>query len=474
MASTISAGDTAYVIVSGALVLLMTPGLGLFYGGMVGEKNVLNTLMLSMVAMSLLGVQWLTIGYALAFGKGNGFIGGGDFYGAMNVDHLFSYAPYGDNLPHLVFWWFQLTFAMITPALISGTVIGRMRMRTWIIFTLVWATIVYDPVAHWVWSAWESDDGEMKYGWLREAGVLDFAGGAVVHLTSGFSALAAALVIGQPCKLCAEDQAHSIPLVFIGTALLWFGWNGFNGGSALAADGIAALATVNTNLSACMGMLTWMALDAYYHKPTSLGAMTGTVVGLATITPAAGFVRPLSALCFGAVGAVVSFMMIKHAKRGIADTLDCFFCHGTSGVVGMVMLGLFAEKDMNPGGDNGLFFAWDKHGGIFFGYQLLATVVVSAYSFVLTYVILTACKHIPIIGLRPSNEKEVIGLDVSMHGEFAMDSSRKKSDFHIEAVEPFSPGEKKAADPTLELPRLQTIVSVAADAEEEEGIIPGV
>lgn len=234
-------------------------------------------------------------------------------------------------------------------------------MRTWLAFTLIWATVVYDPVAHWLWGAWE-DDGDIKYGWLRDLGVLDFAGtylarsrgsigmegrrsgrlgrvsvvalfiltsslktcpvrfhcigGAVVHLTSGFSALAAALVIGQPCKMCVDDEAHSIPLVFIGTALLWFGWNGFNGGSALAADGIAALATVNTNISACMGMLTWMALDFRHHKASCLGAMTGTVVGLATITPAAGFVRPLSALAFGAVGSTVSFLAVRYAKRG--------------------------------------------------------------------------------------------------------------------------------------------------------------
>lgn len=245
-----------------------------------------------------------------------------------------------------------------------------------------------------------------------------------MHLTSGFSALAAALVIGQPCHMTRGEGAHSIPLVFIGTSLLWFGWNGFNGGSALAANGVAALATVNTNLSACAGMLVWLALDAYYGKASALGAMTGAVCGLATVTPAAGFVRPLSALVFGFLGSSISFFAIKHLKRGIADTLDCFFCHGISGVVGVILLGFLAEKELNSAGANGLFFDQTADGGQKFLYnQILATVVCAAWSFGFTYALLTLFKHIPFLGLRPSAGKEELGLDASIHGNAAYASS---------------------------------------------------
>jgi len=295
----------------------------------------------------------------------------------------------------------------------------------------MFATVIYDPVAHWVWGAWEAQDGKMRYGWLRELGVLDFAGGIVVHLTSGFSALAVALVIGQPSKKVPQEEAHSLPLVFIGTSLLWFGWNGFNGGSALSAGGVAALATVNTNVSACAGMITWMACDALAEgRPlTGLGAMTGAVVGLATITPAAGFVRPLSALVFGVTGAIVSFFSVKYLKTGwgIADTLDCFFCHGTSGVVGVVLVGLFAETEVNPGGADGLFFAFNQDGAKFFGYQVLATVVCACWSFGLAFALLMAFKAVPAIGLRTSENKEVVGLDQTLHNAYAYKNKKQNA-----------------------------------------------
>jgi len=409
--STISPGDTGYILLCGALVMFMTPGLGLFYGGMVSTNNVLNTLMLSLIAMCLVAVQWLLFGYSFAFGNGSSFFGSFQYFGSEGVgkgpDKM-----YGENIPEWAFWWFQLTFAMITPALISGSVVGRIRLRTWVVFTLVWTTVVYDAIAHWSWSAYKDGD-EVKFGWLRELGALDFAGGTVIEISSGFSGLAAALVIGRPTEANeANHTAHSVPMVFIGMAMLWFGWCGFNGGSALnCSDGIAALATVNTNIAASMGMLTWLGLDACYGIKSTLGAMNGAISGLVCITASAGFIRPLSALAFGFLGPLSTYYTLKYMKRGIADTLDVFFCHGVSGAVGMILIGFFAEKEMNPNGGDGVFFG----GSSLLGYQLIAVAASAAWSFVLTALILLACKAIPFIGLRPSTDKEDLGLDYSLH-----------------------------------------------------------
>lgn len=408
--STINAGDTGFILLCGALVMFMTPGLGLFYGGMVSTGNVLNTLMLSLIAMCLVAVQWLLFGYSFAFGNGSPFFGSFQYFGSIGVGHGPDHM-YGENIPEFAFWWFQLTFAMITPALISGSVVGRIRLRTWVIFTLVWTTVVYDAIAHWSWSAYKDGD-TVKYGWLRELGALDFAGGTVIEISSGFSGLAAALVIGRPSENSLKNEAHSVPMVFIGMAMLWFGWCGFNGGSALnCTDGIAALATVNTNIAAAVGMLTWLTLDACYGIKSTLGAMNGAISGLVCITASAGFIRPLSAIAFGFFGPLSTYYTLKYMKRGIADTLDVFFCHGVSGAVGMILIGFFAETAMNPNGGDGVFFG----GSSLLGYQLIAVVTTAAWSFCLTGIILLACNAIPFIGLRPSSAKEELGLDVSLH-----------------------------------------------------------
>lgn len=412
-------GDTSFVLISSALVFLMTPGLGMFYGGIVGSTNVLNTIMMSLVAGCIVCLQWFLVGYSFSFGPGTP--GYGNFYkGAL--EHV-SVAPnpvYSATIPEYIFVVYQMTFAMITPALISGAIAGRLRFRAWIIFTIVWATIVYDLIAHWVWAAWEEDDGQggviVVKGWLRNMGALDFAGGTVVHISSGFAALAAAIVVGKKKTEDEMHKPHNIPLTIIGASLLWFGWFGFNGGSALnATDGLAALAILNTNLAAATAFLTWMMLDSIFHKRVSvLGATIGAVVGLVAITPGCGYVHPASSLAFGFLGAIGSYfaVMLKEKLR-YDDLLDVFACHGIGGVIGALLTGCFAQKSFNPYGDDGLFFGNPR----LFGVQILAIVVAAATSFVLTCLILLIVKYIPGLGLRPSDAKELQGMDLVSHKE---------------------------------------------------------
>jgi ammonium transporter, Amt family len=402
----INAGDTAWVLVCCSLVLLMTPGLAFFYGGMVRRKNILSTLTLSYIFMSLIGVQWILYGYSLAFGKDiGGFIGGLNYLGFNGVGA----APnpdYSKNIPQGLFAAFQMMFAVITPALITGGFVERVRFKSFLLFSLVWATLVYDPLCHWVWG---------NNGWLGKLGVLDFAGGTVVHIAAGFGALAFALVIG-PRKGFGKFpmEPHNIPLTVLGTGLLWVGWFGFNAGSALAANGVAVNALLTTNSSAAMAGLVWMMLSWLDGRPSTLGIATGMVVGLAAVTPASGYVTPLAALVIGAVAAPLSYYAIRFRdKRGLDESLDVWACHGVASTWGMVATGLFATVEVNSGGGNGLFFGNPAQIGV----QVLGIIVTMAFSFGMTFIIAKLLDWS--IGLRVTPMEEEVGLDISAHGERA-------------------------------------------------------
>ncbi|MEZ4683645.1 MAG: ammonium transporter [Caldilineaceae bacterium] len=402
----INTGDTAWVMISIALVTMMTPALGFFYGGMVRRKNILSTLNLSFITMGLIGIQWVIFGYSLAFGGSlGGIIGNLDYFGFRNVTG----APsdiYASNIPHLAFAGFQMTFAVITPALITGAFVERVRFKAFIIFALLWATLVYDPVAHWVWG---------NGGIFAGLGALDFAGGTVVHITAGFSALAFAMAI-RPRRDYANTtiQPHNIPYTVLGAGLLWVGWFGFNGGSALAADGIAVTALVNTNTAAAAAAVTWMFISWREHKPSVLGIAVGAVVGLVAITPAAGFVTPLSAIVIGVVAVPISYYCIRlvHQRR-LDESLDVWGCHGMAGAWGALATGIFATTTVNANGADGLLY-----GGVTqFGIQLLTAIVAALYAFGLTFVLAKVLDAV--VGLSVSEEEEQMGLDMSEHGESA-------------------------------------------------------
>jgi Amt family ammonium transporter len=398
-------GDTAWLLVSTALVLLMVPGLALFYGGLVRTKNVLSTYMHSFVAMGLVTLQWVAFGYSLAFGPDQGGIIGGLQFAFLRGVGLEPRA--GMTVPHLIFMAYQMMFAIITPALISGAFAERMKFSAYVVFTLLWTTLIYDPLAHWLWA-----DG----GWLQKLGALDFAGGIVVHISSGFSALVLALMIGKRLGYPRERiLPHNLTMVLLGAGLLWFGWFGFNGGSALAANGVAVLALVNSQLAAAMGGMVWLVIDvARYGKASALGFASGFVAGLATVTPASGFVGPMAALIIGgaAGGACYGAVMLK-TKLGYDDTLDAFGVHGVGGALGSILLGVFATKLWNSGGADGLVAG----NAAFFGKQLLAVGVAIGYAVVGTVVLLKVTKAL--VGLRVSVEEEHEGLDVNLHGEEA-------------------------------------------------------
>ncbi|MCX7016550.1 MAG: ammonium transporter [Candidatus Sumerlaeota bacterium] len=396
----INAGDTAFVLCATALVLLMTPGLALFYGGMVRRKNVLGTIMHSFVAMAIISVQWVLWGYALAFGPDHGgLIGGLSWVGLRHVGGNPS-AAYGGTIPHLLFMAFQSMFAVITPALISGAMAERIKFKTYIVFILLWTTLVYDPICHWVWN---------PGGWLFKRHALDFAGGTVVHMSSGFTALVVALMLGRRRGFPEEPiLPHNLPFTILGAGLLWFGWFGFNAGSALKANDTAAFAFVATNSAAASAALTWMILDwVFYKRPTALGAASGAVAGLVAITPAAGFVTPLSALVIGILGGAVCRQAVQwRTRRRIDDSLDAFGVHGVGGLTGALATGLFASV-----GEKGLFLGNAKQlleQGIAAGATLVYAVVVS---FILLKVLDAT------MGLRVDAREEFEGLDLSQHGE---------------------------------------------------------
>jgi Amt family ammonium transporter len=401
----INAGDTAWILISSALEMLMTPALGFFYGGLVRQKNVLSTIMHSFFMLALISVQWVLWGYTLAFGPDvGGLIGGLDYVGLMGVGQEPN-ATYAATIPHTAFMAYQMMFAVITPALISGAFAERKRFKAFIIFSLLWATFVYDPVAHWVWA-----DG----GWLRSLGALDFAGGTVVHITSGVSALVAAMMLGRRIQPANEAlEPHNVTLVVLGTGLLWFGWFGFNAGSALGANGLAASAFVTTNTAAAMGLLTWMTASWMRHKrPSVVGASAGAVAGLVAITPAAGFVTPTAAIIIGFLAGGLCFIAVEYiVRRRVDDALDVFGVHGVGGILGALLTGVFATKAVNPAGADGLLL-----GNVnLLAVQAVAVIAVVAYAAAVTWVIL---KLIDVtVGLRVAPEEEEKGLDISLHGE---------------------------------------------------------
>jgi len=396
----LSAPDTAWMLVSTALVLLMTPALAFFYGGLVRSKNALNTMMMSFIALGVAGVLWVLLGYSIAFGGGNAVVG--DF--SMALLQGVGLEPSG-SIPHLLFMAFQGTFAIITAALISGAVVERMRFGAYLVFIALWGLLVYAPVAHWVWGG----------GWLGDLGALDFAGGAVVHVNAGAAAVVAALVLGTRKDYGRQALLpHNVPFVLLGAGLLWFGWFGFNGGSALASNEIAALAFVNTMLAPMATLVVWTLLDyTRTQKVTAVGVATAIVVGLVAITPAAGFISPLFALVLGGLAALPSYYVIMwRARTRLDDSLDVFAAHGVGGLTGALLTGVFAEEAINGTAD-GLLFGNVAQ----FGIQVLSVVAVFAYSGLLTYVILKGMGLV--MEIRAIPKEEGLGMDIVNHGEEA-------------------------------------------------------
>ena len=406
-APAINSGDTSFMIICAALVMIMTPGLAFFYGGMVRKKNVMGTIMQSFAALALVSVQWVLLGYTLSFGPDmHHLIGGLSFLGLSGVTGDPS-ATYGTTIPHFVFVFYQLMFAIITVALISGAFAERMRFSIFVAFVLLWTTLVYDPLAHWVWAA---------DGWLFNLGALDFAGGTVVHISSGISGLVACILLGRRNKSGAEPMVpHNLPLTMLGAALLWFGWFGFNAGSALAANGLAASAFLVTNTCAAAGAISWAAAEWVQHgKPTTLGVASGLVAGLVAITPAAGFVGPVSAVVMGLiVGPLCYFAVSKmKAKLGYDDSLDAFGIHGVGGIFGALATGVLANPAVNPLG-KGLLYG-NPHQLLV---QLIAVVATIVFASAVTFLILKVLSLFA--PLRVSDEEEEYGLDITQHGEDA-------------------------------------------------------
>ncbi len=404
----IDKGDTAWMLTSSALVLMMTiPGLFLFYGGLVRRKNVLGTIMHSFIIVALISVQWVLWGYSLSFGPDiGGIIGGLDWFGLNGVG-VQPNPDYAATIPHLAFMIFQMMFAVITPALITGAFAERVKFSAFLVFVLLWATLVYDPLAHWVWGA---------KGWMHEMGALDFAGGTVVHISSGASALVAAYMFGRRIGYPQEAMPpHNLPFSVIGAGLLWVGWFGFNAGSALAADGLATSAFVATHVATAAAAISWLAMDwIFREKPTVLGAASGAVAGLVAITPGSGFVGPMSALCIGIGGGVLcSIACSFKPKLGYDDSLDVVGVHGVGGTWGALATGLFASKTVNAAGNNGLFFGNPSQLWI----QIVSIVATLVLAMVGTFIILSILKVL--MGLRVAQDEERMGLDLSQHNERA-------------------------------------------------------
>lgn len=401
----IDSGDTAWMLISTALVLFMTPGLAFFYGGMVQAKNSVSTIFQNLVSMAVVALLWTICGYSLVFsGDLGGFIGNLD-WAFLNGIGIGPNADYSPSFPHILFVMFQATFAVITPALITGAFAERIRFKAWIPMMSLWSILVYCPVAHWVWG---------PNGWIANLGGLDFAGGLVVHMTSGFSALTAALMLGKRKDFGKTSHTYNVPLILLGTAMLWFGWFGFNAGSALGANGVAAQALATTFIAASSSMLIWMLADWILDKkPSAVGAAIGAVVGLVVITPAAGFVSIGSAIVMGFIGGAAcnGIARLVKEKLGLDDTLDVFACHGCGGLIGAILTGVFASKAVNPDGVNGLLFGESE---MFLG-NLVGGLIVIAYSMIVTALIIKMVSFVTAI--RVSEDEEDFGLDQSQHGE---------------------------------------------------------
>jgi Amt family ammonium transporter len=397
-----NSGDTAWVLVSSSLVMLMTPAVGLFYGGMGEQKNLLSTIMLSFATLLVVTLQWIVLGYSLSFGPDfNHFCGNLDWCGLAAVTNAISvYAP---TIPHTAFMLFQMKFAIITPALITGAFVDRVRFSTFVVFTLLWTTLVYDPVAHWVWG---------EGGWLRSLGALDFAGGTVVHITAGVAALAISICLRRRARAFdGRFQPVSVPLTLFGAVLLWFGWFGFNGGSALGANHIATQALITTNVAAAAAALTWMLISMYEGKASAVGAATGAVVGLVAITPACGYVNVFSAMIIGAVGSLVSYFSIKIGEHfKIQDSLDVCACHGMAGTWGAIATGIFASRVINPQGGEGLIHGnWELLRA-----QVLSVAVVWIFTFLATYILVKVIDKL--FHFTVTESEQMAGLDLFHYG----------------------------------------------------------
>ncbi|MBV6625736.1 MAG: ammonium transporter [Rivularia sp. (in: Bacteria)] len=406
--SNANSGSIAFILICSALVLLMTPGLAFFYGGFVRTRNVLNTLMMSFVAMAIIGVTWVLWGYSFAFAPGNAFIGGFEWLGLNDVG--FQPSEYAPQIPHLAFMAYQGMFAIIAPALISGAIAERMSFTGYSVFVVLWSFFIYSPIAHMVWGI--GGLLSLSGGW----GALDFAGGTVVHISSGVSAFVAAMYL-KPRKTFPDKLSppHNVPFILLGAGLLWFGWFGFNAGSALEANNLAVIAFVNTNTSAAAGALTWLILERVLRgKSTAVGAATGGVAGLVGITPAAGFVSPIAAILIGSITAFVCFyaVSLKH-KIQIDDALDTFPIHGVGGTVGAILTGIFASRAVNPAGRNGLLFGNPDELLL----ELAAIVVTYFLAGFGTWIILKVVEST--VGLRVHENAELQGMDISEHGEEA-------------------------------------------------------
>jgi Amt family ammonium transporter len=411
----LNSGDTAWVLMSAALVLFMTPGLALFYGGMARAKNMMSILMQNYVTIGLVSVLWVIIGYSLAFGEGTSWIGDAHFVGLGNINDIvpgFVNADTGaatQTIPPLVFVAFQMMFAIITPALFTGSIAERMKLAPFVVLIAAWSLLVYSPVAHWVFS---------PLGWLFERGALDFAGGTVVHINAGAAGLALALVLGKRRGWpSVEMPAHNLPMLLLGAGILWLGWFGFNAGSALGANSVAGFAFINTNTAAGAALLAWIVVERIRGtKPTSLGAASGLIAGLVAITPAAGFVNPVGAIIIGlAAGIVCNFACGLKYKAKFDDALDVVGVHLFGGIIGSVAVGLLATSDVNVA--NGLFYGG---GSDLLVEQIIAVVAVGVYSFVATFVIAKVI-DVAFGGLRVSEADEEQGLDIALHGEMAYD-----------------------------------------------------
>jgi Amt family ammonium transporter len=395
------------MLISTALVMLMTPGLAFFYGGLVRRKNVLSIMMQCLILVGVISIQWVLFGYSLAFGPDHGGIIGGLSWAGLHGVGITPNAAYAPTIPHLLFMLFQMMFAVITPALIVGAFAERMKFSAFLLFSILWATIIYDPMAHWVWGVG---------GMLRTLGAIDFAGGTVVHINAGAAALAAALVIGKRKGYPDTSPPHNLPFAILGAALLWFGWFGFNAGSALSSGGLAVSAFAATHLAAGAAAVAWAAIDwIRTRRATALGTISGAVAGLVAITPASGFVTPLGALAIGALAGLVCYasVMFMKGKLGYDDSLDAFGVHGIGGMLGALCTGLWATVAINPAGANGVFHG----GGKLLLYQFIAVVGSFAYSFILSFGLLKLIDKV--IGLRVSPEHEGIGLDLTQHSESA-------------------------------------------------------
>ncbi|BBE31094.1 ammonium transporter [Tepiditoga spiralis] len=395
-------GNTAFMLLATSLVMLMTPGLAFFYGGLVGRKNTLSIMMQSFVSLGVTTIMWFAVGYSLSFS--------GDVWGIIgNLNHAFLHGikvtdvfSVNDNIPIIVFIAYQMMFAIITPALITGAFADRVKFKAYLVFLVFWQLLVYYPFTHMVWGG----------GFLQNWGVLDFAGGIVVHTTAGFAALASVLYVGK--RKNRKMEPHSIPLVALGTALLWFGWYGFNAGSELKVDEITSIAFLNTDIAASFASITWLIIDwKRARKPKFLGFLTGAVAGLATITPAAGFVTLPVAALIGILAGIVCYLAVEvKVKRDWDDALDVWGVHGMGGFMGVIFLGLFATKSVNPNGANGLFYG----GAGFFMKEIIAAVFAAVYAFVFTYIMLIIINKFTPVTVKKQEQEH---LDESLHGEDA-------------------------------------------------------